>query len=100
MGLNVNDKKLTRGLVETIAGQWQRLGIETVEEAMTAAEKEHKKSNKKVIKAEVKSAKTPLWFDGKTAKVAYETTYGDGSTDKMKLDLILVDGEWKPTINK
>ena len=38
--------------------------------------------------------------DGKTAKVAYETTYGDGSTDKMKLDLILVDGEWKPTINK
>ena len=68
MGLNVNDKKLTRGLVETIAGQWQRLGIETVEEAMTAAEKEHKKSNKKVIKAEVKSAKTPLWFDKDIAK--------------------------------
>ena len=66
--LNVNDKKLTRGLVETIAGQWQRLGIETVEEAMTAAEKEHKKSNKKVIKAEVKSAKTPLWFDKDIAK--------------------------------
>ena len=61
--LNVNDKKLTRGLVETIAGQWQRLGIETVEEAMTAAEKEHKKSNKKVIKTEVKTTKTPLWFD-------------------------------------
>ena len=61
--LNVNDKKLTRGLVETIAGQWQRLGIETVEEAMMAAEKEHKKGNKKVIKTEVKSAKTPLWFD-------------------------------------
>lgn len=38
--------------------------------------------------------------DGKTAKVAYETTYGDGSTDKMNLDLILVDGEWKPTIIK
>jgi len=66
--LNVNDKKLTRGLVETIAGQWQRLGIETVEEAMTAAEKEHKKSNKKIIKTEVKSAKTPLWFDKDIAK--------------------------------
>ena len=66
--LNVNDKKLTRGLVETIAGQWQRLGIETVEEAMTAAEKEHKKSNKKVIRTEVKSAKTPLWFDKDIAK--------------------------------
>ncbi len=66
--LNVNDKKLTRGLVETIAGQWQRLGIETVEEAMMAAEKEHKKSNKKVIKTEVRATKTPLWFDKDIAK--------------------------------
>ena len=61
--LNVNDKKLNRGLIETIAGEWQRLGIETVEEAMTTAEKEHKKRNKKVIKTEVKSIKTPDWFD-------------------------------------
>lgn len=61
--LNVNEKKLTRGLVETLAGQWQRLGIETVEEAMATAEKEHKKRGKKVIKTEVKSGKTPLWFD-------------------------------------
>lgn len=38
--------------------------------------------------------------DGKTAKVTYEATYGDGSTDKMKLDMVLVDGEWKPTVNK
>lgn len=61
--LNVNDKKLTRGLIETLAGEWQRLGIETVEEAMSVAEKEHKKRNKRVIKTEVKSAKTPDWFD-------------------------------------
>jgi len=61
--LNVNEKKLTRGLVETLAGEWQRLGIETVEEAMSVAEKEHKKKNKKVIKTEVKSVKTPDWFD-------------------------------------
>ncbi len=38
--------------------------------------------------------------DGKTAKVTYEATYGDGSTDKMNLDLVLVDGKWKPTVNK
>lgn len=61
--LNVNEKKLTRGLIETLAGEWQRLGIETVEEAMAVAEKEHKKRNKKVIKTEVKSVKTPDWFD-------------------------------------
>lgn len=66
--LNVNDKKLTRGLVETLAGEWQRLGIETVEEAMNTAEKEHKKRNKKVIKTEVKSVKTPDWFDKDIAK--------------------------------
>ena len=47
------------------------------------------------------TSKEPVFAeDGKTAKVAYETTYGDGSTDKMNLDLILVDGEWKPTIIK
>ena len=66
--LNVNEKKLTRGLVETLAGQWQRLGIETVEEAMATAEKEHKKRGKKVIKTEVKSGKTPLWFDNDITK--------------------------------
>lgn len=66
--LNVNEKKLTRGLVETLAGQWQRLGIETVEEAMATAEKEHKKRGKKVIKTETKSGKTPLWFDKDIAK--------------------------------
>lgn len=61
--LNVNESKLTRGLVETLAGEWQRLGIETVEEAMNTAEKEHKKRGKKVIKTEIKNSKTPLWFD-------------------------------------
>lgn len=66
--LNVNERKLTRGLVETLAGEWQRLGIETVEEAMTTAEKEHKKRGKKVIKTEVKNSKTPLWFDKDIAK--------------------------------
>lgn len=66
--LNINEKKLTRGLVETLAGEWQRLGIETVEEAMVVAEKEHKKRNKKVIKTEVKSVKTPDWFDKDISK--------------------------------
>lgn len=66
--LNVNERKLTRGLVETLAGQWQRLGIETVEEAMATAEKEHKKRGKKIIKTEVKNTKTPDWFDKDIAK--------------------------------
>lgn len=66
--LNVNNKKLTRNYVETLAGEWQRLGIETVEEAMNTAEKEHKKRKKKVIKNENINVKTPDWFDKNITK--------------------------------
>lgn len=66
--LNVNTQKLTRGIVETLAGEWQRLGIETVEEAMNTAEKEHKKRNRKNIKIETKNEKIPDWFDKDIAK--------------------------------
>lgn len=66
--LNVNNKKLTRNYVETLAGEWQRLGIKTVEEAMSTAEKEHKKRNKKVIKNENINVKTPDWFDKNITK--------------------------------
>lgn len=66
--LNVNDKKLTRSYVETLAGEWQRLGIETVEDAMNRAEKEHKKRNKKVVKNENINVKTPDWFDKNITK--------------------------------
>ena len=62
--LKTNENKLTRNLVETIAGQWQRLKIETVEDAMSLAEKEHKKYNKTKVKKEVvKEEKIPEWFD-------------------------------------
>lgn len=66
--LNVNEKKLTRNYVETLAGEWQRLGIETVEEAMNTAEKEHKKRGRRVIKTEVKNNKIPDWFDKEISK--------------------------------
>lgn len=64
--LKINNKKLTRAYLETIASQWKRLNVETVDEAMRAAEKEYKKTNKlkenyKVItdKKEV----LPDWFN-------------------------------------
>ena len=44
--LRVNNEQLTKSYVETIAGQWKRLNIETVEEAMKITEKEHKKLKK------------------------------------------------------
>ena len=68
--LKVNNQKFTRSYVETVASQWCRLNIETVDEAMRVAEKEHKKIkkltekktnvDKKVIK---KEESVPPWFD-------------------------------------
>lgn len=67
--LKVNNKKLNRSFIETIAGQWQRLHIETVDEAMTQAEKEHKKyrRNKEVRQSKIET-KVPDWFDKEIEK--------------------------------
>ena len=61
----INDNKLTKSYVETIAGQWTRLGIKTATGAMTQAEKEYKKTSKKEIKKEVK---VPVWFNNQPQK--------------------------------
>ena len=62
--LKVNDNKLSRTLVETIAGQWSRKNIETVEEAMDIARKNHKSVTKKVnITTKVKEKEVPEWLD-------------------------------------
>ncbi len=80
--LKINDYKLNRQFVETIAGQWKRLNIKTVEEAMNQAEKEHKKYKKRItgtVKA-VKEAKLPDWF-GKEIK---EEKISDVEEAKLK----------------
>ena len=61
--MRINDKKLTKNFVETIAGTWKRLGIETAEDAMLQAEKEVKRkmSNKKTKTQ--KQEILPDWFD-------------------------------------
>ncbi len=69
--LKVNNNKFTRSYVETVASQWCRLNIETVEDAMAVAEKEHKKikklmekSNTKVENKESsKKEELPSWFE-------------------------------------
>ena len=68
--LRTNNNKLTKSYIETIAGHWKRSNIETVEEAMAIAEKEHKKntSNKKS-----KNKVIPDWFDEKIEEVNIES---------------------------
>ena len=69
--LKVNNNKFTRNYVETVASQWNRMNIETVEDAMHVAEKEHKKIQKmindnknKVVKTtkDGKEEQLPSWF--------------------------------------
>lgn len=74
--LKVNNKKLNKDYIETIVGQWKRLKVETVVDAMEICKKEHKKFKKTIFKKEVKEnykkAETletlPLWFDKKIEK--------------------------------
>lgn len=64
--LKINNKKLTKNFLEAIASQWKRLNIETVEEAMKAAEKEYKKMKKLNEMPKVQSMgkeNLPEWFD-------------------------------------
>ena len=72
--LKINNQKLSKNYIETIAGQWKRLNIETVEEAMRISEKEHKKLKKQFenktksntntyTKAQKKQEELPDWFN-------------------------------------
>lgn len=65
--LKINNKKLTRAYLETIASQWKRLNVETVEEAMKAAEKEYKRENRSIsnkpLSKVIKEEKLPDWFN-------------------------------------
>ncbi len=63
--LKKNDNKLNQAFVETIAGQWKRLNIETAEDAMNVAEKEHKKYSKKITNPKVDKMVEPVWFNEK-----------------------------------
>ena len=83
--LKINDSKLNKAFTETIAGQWKRLNIETVTEAMKLAQKEHKKYKK--AKSEPKLPKneisTPDWFDQKIEKQELS------NSEKQELDDLL-----------
>ncbi len=90
--LKINNQKLSKNYIDTIAGQWKRLNIETVEEAMKISEKEHKKlkkqfeiKNNKTVVGSVhkKKEELPDWFnkDLKNEEMTEE--------DKKELDNLL-----------
>ena len=75
--LKVNNQKLNKKYIEAIVGQWKRLKVETVEDAMRLTEKEHKKIKKmiekkdkttKYYKPKTKEETIPAWFDKEPEK--------------------------------
>lgn len=69
--LKVNNKKLNKEFIESIAGQWKRLNIETVKEAMEICRKEHKKIKKNVTpskKTPTDNNALPEWFNENVEK--------------------------------
>ena len=76
--LKVNNKKLSKEFVESIAGHWKRLNVETVKEAMEICRKEHKKVSKVVPKVNKENDKNnlPEWFNKDFEK-------NDGKLDEL-----------------
>lgn len=73
--LRVNDGKLNQKYLETIAADWSRKGIKTVTDAMSVAEKGHKKVIKSVQDAKPKrEVKAPAWMfeENKSEKLSNE----------------------------
>ena len=89
--LKINNQKLSKNYVETIAGQWKRLNIETVEDAMHLSEKEHKRVKKKLeankktkpVETKQKEAPVPDWFNKEL------DTVGISSEEQKELDDII-----------
>lgn len=81
--LKINDNKLNKNYIETIAGQWKRLNIKTVQEAMSQAEKEYRKQKNKPSTARTKEiVKVPEWFNKQVEEVQ------DTETSKQIEDLL------------
>ena len=93
--LKINNEQLKKSYVKTIAGQWKRLNIETVEEAMKITEKEHKKLKKLIENKNQKEkhisikkdTKLPLWFNKEIEK-AEITKEEQEEMDKLLADLV------------
>ncbi len=90
--LKVNNQKLSKNYIDAIAGQLNRLHVETVEEAMRVTEKEHKKlkkqfenkTTKQVVKPKLeRKEQLPDWFNKELKNV--EMT----EDDKEELDKLL-----------
>ena len=79
----VNNKKLTKNFVLTIASNWKRLNIETAEEAINQAIKQSKKKTTKVSYHKKESI-LPEWVDKEISKEEATETEENEMKDLLK----------------
>ena len=90
--LKTQNEQLKKSYVETIAGQWKRLNIETVEDAMKYTEKEHKKLKQMGQKTEEKKnpkkeVSLPAWFH-EEQKLQETSSEDEEEFDKILKELV------------
>lgn len=85
--LKVNNGRLNKSYIESIAGEWKRLKVETVEDAMKRCEKEYKKRKKSMKSGPTKKKESfesiPVWLDKENKEDAAS------ESDKEEMDDIL-----------
>ena len=61
--IKINDGKLNKNYLDTIASSWNRRGIKTVPQAMDAITKGHKKVVKEIVPKTKKEINIPVWMN-------------------------------------
>ena len=82
--LRVNNNKLTKSFVTTIASQWVRNNTQTVEQAMKLAEKEYNNRNISKNKKTLSVSSVPDWFNKNVDESSVSTEEQQKFLEKLK----------------
>jgi len=61
--LRINNNKLVKSFIDSVAAQWVRSKVETVEQAMKIAEKEYKNRNVSSSSKKIENVAVPDWYN-------------------------------------
>lgn len=82
--LRIKDNKLSKSLAQSIASQWVRSKVETVEQAMKLAEKEYKSKKTNNTKKKTNVEVVPDWFDKKIEQANASLEEQENFMNKLK----------------
>lgn len=82
--LRINNNKLVKSFVDSIASQWVRSKVETVEQAMKLAEKEYKSKKTVSNSKKVTTTSVPEWFNKDVSESNVSSMEENEFLDKLK----------------